>query len=180
MEARRARLANGRSYPWTRRGMGGLVGLLTLTGTLALAGCAASDVPTPGDATSSASAQTTPEDAEADGLATTDTDTCAAIGDVMTIGFNAELAAREGRMTSQEEQGWYRLATRVLHLVPTRGEGPVSEAVTELQAAIPQSAPGAMGTSLMESDEWQSALPGLLEACAAAGSEIATSSFTGG
>lgn len=177
--ARRPLLLKGRSYPWTRRGSGRLVGLLILTGTLTLAGCTP-DAPTTAEATSSGSEQTTVADAQPDSLAVTDADTCAAIGDVTTIGFNAELAVREGRMTSQEQQGWYRLATRVLHLVPTRGEGAVSEAVTGLQAAIPQAAPGAMGTSLIGSDEWQSTLPVLLEACAAAGSEIATSSFTGG
>ncbi len=58
---------------------------------------------------------------------------CTAYGDVMTILENADLGLDDGRMETQEQQGWYRLATRVLDRLPASGDGAVSQAIADLQ-----------------------------------------------
>jgi hypothetical protein len=119
-------------------------------------------------------------EAESEPSTVTDAETCEALVDVVTIQFNADLAVHEDRMTSQEQQRWYILATHVLDRVPTRGKGPVSEAVAGLKAAAPPVPFGAMETSRIGSEEWGAAYIPVMESCRNAGSEIATWSFTGG
>lgn len=146
-----------------------LVGSIAAAGAVVLAGCAASDGP--------AAAQSTATGPESS--AVTDADTCAAMGDIITIAANADVGVRERRMSAQEQQGWYQLATRVLALVPTRGEGEVSEAVAGLQAAVPPATAGALVWQ-PESVQYVDAYLAVAEACKAAGSEIGTLMFTGG
>ena len=110
----------------------------------------------------------------------TDAETCTAFGDVTTILANADTALAEQRMAKQEQQGWYRLATRVLHRVPTSGSGDVSDAVLALQEAVPVIALGAGYTAEFGSPEWRSGVEALIAACDRAGTELATAMFTGG
>jgi len=110
----------------------------------------------------------------------TDAETCSAIGDVMSIRFNADVAVSEGRMDTQEQGGWYRLATIVLSRVPTRGEGPVSDSVSALQSAVPPVALAAYGRGEIGSDDSDQQWSAVMQSCTEAGSEIATVAFTGG
>jgi hypothetical protein len=110
----------------------------------------------------------------------TDAETCQAFGDVMTIIVNADVALKEGRMQAQEHEGWYVLATRVLNRVPTRGEGAVSDAVAALKQLAPASIQGVDGTSELGTQVWGNQTQALDSACAAAGTELAVSAFTGG
>jgi hypothetical protein len=106
-------------------------------------------------------------------------DTCAAISDVLTIQFNAEAALRDGRMQVQEQQAWNRLATRVFDRAPISGASVLSVTVADLQATI-DLPPGALGTTLVETDEWATAFPAIMQLCAQAGAEIVTEGFVGG
>jgi hypothetical protein len=153
-----------------RRDHPGVIGFIGLAIALTLAGCATSDGPTSVASTSTVTGEASVTDAE----------TCAAISEVVTIRFNADVAVRQDRMTVQEQRGWYRLSTLVLDRVPTREEGAVSEGVAALQAAAPPVALTAPGTTQMESDEWDAALTMVIQSCTSAGSEVATTSFTGG
>lgn len=140
---------------------------VALCGALALSGCTADAERASAEATSSL----TP---------ITDEVTCDAFGDVSTIVGNADAGLRDGRMAEQEQQGWYRLAQRVLDRVPTTGDGAVSDAVAALKAIAPASIPGASATPSIGSDEWESARAQLAEACNDAGYEMWLAMFTGG
>ncbi|WP_211340901.1 hypothetical protein [Xylanimonas allomyrinae] len=106
---------------------------------------------------------------------------CAAVSDVMTIVENADNALREGRMTAQEQRGWYGVATRSLGRIPAAGAGAVSQGVADLQAAAPAvdagaaDEPAGIGTAA-----WDDALAALAEPCLAADAELTVSAFTGG
>ena len=156
-------------------GLRTLLGAVVLTSTLAVAGCATpatgSQAPTSGQNSAAVPASADP---------VTDADTCLAIGEVVSVTFNADVAVGEGRMGAQEQGGWYRLATTVLAVVPTRAEGPVSEAVTALQAAVPPVPLAAAGRTEIGSDAWHEQLAAVFNACEEAGSEVATVAFTGG
>ena len=136
-----------------------------LAGALALSGCTAEPAPS-----------ATPAAA----VATTDAVTCFAVGDVLTITANADAGLRESRMAAQEQQGWYRLATRVLERVPTSGEGDVSEAVGALKDMAPVITLGAVAATGIGSAEWYEGLDDLYLACSDAGAETAVQMFTGG
>jgi hypothetical protein len=99
-----------------------------------------------------------------------DRETCAAFSEVLTITSNADVALAEQRMAYQEKVGWYRVATHVLELVPTSGEGDVSDALAVLKELSP----------LIGSDEWNTSLQVLSDACTEAGSELTISMFSGG
>jgi len=83
-------------------------------------------------------------------------------------------------MAPQEQEGWYRLATRVLDGVPTRGEGAVSDAADALKSVAPAIKIGAMGTTGIGSAEWDGALQKFSDACTEADIETAVEMFTGG
>ncbi|HZK05226.1 MAG TPA: hypothetical protein VFC82_05180 [Actinomycetaceae bacterium] len=106
---------------------------------------------------------------------------CTGFSDVMTIVENADTGVGDGRMDPQEQQGWYRLATRVLDRLPSGGDGAVDLAVVDLQGIAPAVAPGA-GTEVVGigSPEWHSATETLADACGAAGVELTIDVFTGG
>lgn len=167
-----------------------LIGSVAVASALTLAGCTASDgaaaersQPTPSESTAAASAQPSPATgaaAGADSGEVTDADTCAAISDVVTIQFNAEAAVRDGRMQVHEQQSWNRLATRVFDRAPVSGVTVLSQTVADLQASIPDSPPGALGTALVGTDEWGAAFPAIMQLCAQAGAEIVTEGFVGG
>ncbi|RZS62206.1 hypothetical protein EV386_2527 [Xylanimonas ulmi] len=117
-------------------------------------------------------AETTQDDVALDAAA------CGAVSDIQTIVANADVALSEGRFTVQEQQGWYQLATRALHRIPTGGDGVVSQGVAALQEAVPEIAAGTQAETFdITTDDWNAALA---EPCAAAGSELSISMFTGG
>lgn len=149
------------------RGVQRWVASFTAVAMLALTGCAtgATEVP--------------PSASGADGDIT-DAETCAAIGDVLSTTLNADVAVGEGRMTAQEQGGWYRLASIVLDRVPIRGEGSVGAAAHALQASAPPVALAAAGRTAIGSDEWREGVTAVMQACEDAGSEIAVVAFTGG
>ena len=138
-----------------------------LASALALVGCTADSEPAPSAPASAAAS-------------TSDAVTCTAFSDVLTITGNADTALRDGRMATQEQQGWYRLATRVLDHVPISGEGEISDAASALKDAAPAIAFGAMASSGIGSAEWNDGLDRLSVACADAGAETAIQMFTGG
>ncbi|QGH68188.1 hypothetical protein [Pseudactinotalea sp. HY158] len=106
---------------------------------------------------------------------------CVGFGDVMTILDNADLALDEGRMETQEHQGWYRLATRVLDLLPSDGDSTVARAIAELQAIAPAiPAGGGEEPTSVRSPEWITAEQGLSLACDELGVPLTISVFTGG
>ncbi|MCU1403810.1 MAG: hypothetical protein JWQ43_113 [Glaciihabitans sp.] len=140
---------------------------VALIGALALAGCAANAEPV-----ASASPTST--------ASSVDREACEASNDVRTIVANADVGVSDGRMATQEQQGWYRVAARVLDRVQTSGDGAVSDAIAALKEAAPAEAPGAMGTVAIGSDEWNSGLQLLSDACDDVGVEAAIMMFTGG
>ena len=121
-----------------------------------------------------------PEGAAPSASPRTDDMTCVAFGDVLTIVINADAGLRDGRMAAQEQQGWYRLATRVLDRLPARGEGAVDAALVDLKAAAPVIALSANGASGIGSPGWENGYRAMSEACADAGAELGVESFTGG
>ncbi|WP_157109116.1 hypothetical protein [Cryobacterium arcticum] len=149
---------------------------LAVVGALTLSGCTASAEAAPTEST--ASAESTESAASAG--STTDAMSCSGFNDTATIIVNADAGVRDGRMAAQEQQGWYRLATRVLDGVPIRGEGAVSDALAGLKTIAPSVTLGAMSTTGIGSAEWYTGQDALSAACADAGSELAVESFTGG
>jgi hypothetical protein len=152
---------------------------LAATITLALAGCGSTTESAPptgpaSTAPASSAASSSPT------TATTDEETCVVFGDVLTITSNADAGLRDGRMATQEQQGWYRLASRVLDRVPTRGEGAVSDAIASLKHAVPAVAPGAMALSAFGSDDWNRGQQALFDACADVDVDVTIQMFTGG
>lgn len=140
---------------------------VALCAALALFGC-------------TASAERATAEAQPSAVTITDEVSCDAFGDVSTIVANADAALRDDRMAEQEQQGWYRLAQRVLDRVPTTGDGAVSDAIATLKEIAPASIPGASATPSIGSDEWESARAQLAEACNDAGYEMWLAMFTGG
>jgi hypothetical protein len=144
----------------------GLIAPLAVCGALVLAGCVGTSATETGGPTS-------------DGPVS-DAVTCAAFGDVLTIVDNADAGLRDGRMEAQEQEGWYRLATRVLDRVPTSGDGAVSDAVLALRDIAPVISQGVVQPSGIQTDEWMSAQTRLVDACMGAGVDVAMEMFTGG
>jgi hypothetical protein len=143
------------------------VASLMFCGAVALSGCTGGTDSAPSEAPTPASSAT-------------DEVTCAAFGDVLTISGNADVALREGRMEAQEQQGWDRLATRVLDRIPTRGQGAVSDAVAALKEAAPAIPVGVIETTGVGSPEWASGSRAVVDACADAGADVMGEGFTGG
>lgn len=106
---------------------------------------------------------------------------CTAFGDVLTILANADVALSEGRMAAQEQDGWYRLATRVLDRLPSGGDTAVQTAIGALQEAAPAAPAPAFGEPTgVRSPAWSQAEVDLGTACEAVGSPLAINMFTGG
>jgi hypothetical protein len=145
---------------------------VALSIALALTGCAGTAESASSSAPETLSAATSGTSADAE--------TCVAFGDVLTIIANADAGLRDGRMEVQEQQGWYRLASRVLDRVPTTGQGAVSDALAALKEVVPAITPGAMGTSAFGSSEWNSGYRTLSDACADVDVEMTIQMFTGG
>lgn len=152
---------------------------LAVVGALTLSGCA-SDADADADAGAAAAAPAESAQPAASAETTTDAMTCTGFNDAMTIIVNADAGLAEGRMAEQEQQGWYRLATRVLAGVPTRGEGAVSDVTTTMKDLAPRIALGSMGTTGIGTAEWNVARDDLSTACSESGSEMAVERFTGG
>ena len=111
-----------------------LIASFALAGALAVSGCTADPAPAVSP-TPSATASTT------------DAVTCTAFGDALTITANADAGLRDDRMAAQEQQGWYRPATRLVDRVPTSGEGDVSEATVGLRDVASVITPGAVAST---------------------------------
>ena len=143
-------------------------------GAVLLSGCSAeADAPPPATASPSDTSNSTD--------ATDDVATCTAFGDVLTILENADLGIRDGRMETQEQQGWYQLATRVLDRLPSSGDSAVSEAIADLQDVAPAIPSGAgIYADGIGSPEWISAQSALSDACLDVGVALMINVFTGG
>lgn len=144
-----------------------IIASMALGGAIALTGC-------------TSGAGIAPPGPQASEEPTADHITCTSFGDVLTITANADAGLRDGRMESQEVQGWYRLATRVLDRMPTSGAGPVSDAIGELKDTAPVVSASAMNAAGMGSTEWVVGVDTLSAACTDAGFELAVNMFTGG
>lgn len=144
-----------------------LVAAAVTVGALTLTGCSAAAEPAP-------SAVSVPAES------VTDEHSCTGFGDVLTIALNADAGLRDGRMADQEQQGWYRLATRVLDGVPAREDGAVSDALNALKTVAPPVALAAVQPTGIGSSEWNIGLDELSFACRDAGFETAVNKFTGG
>jgi len=99
----------------------------------------------------------------------------------MTIVENADLGLADGRMATQEHDGWYALAARVLDRLPSSGDSAVQRAIGELQEAAPAAPSGTSADPTgVGSPRWQSAQALLDTACADLGTPLAIDVFTGG
>ena len=152
-------------------------------GVVLLAACGvggeAGAVDTQGTEATIAAQQPSVETPRAD--APEDVAACAAFADVMTIVENADLGLADGRMATQEHDGWFALATRVLDRLPSSGDSAVQRAIGELQEAAPAAAPGTSADPTgVGSPQWQSAQALLDTACADLGTPLAIDVFTGG
>ena len=142
---------------------------------LMAAGCSGESSASPGPTEEVVQAGASEEDVAQDVSA------CAAVSDVQSIVENADIALAEGRMAVQEQQGWYEVATRVLHRIPSSGDSAVSQGVADLQEAVPAVESWARTEpTVIRSDAWRDALDALFEPCQAVDSELAISMFTGG
>lgn len=140
-----------------------------------VAGCAVNGQP---DAAAGGGAPQTSEVSASTDV--TDEETCLRFSDVMTIVNNAEVGVFEGRMEKQEQEGWHRLATRVIDRTPSTGTGDVSDALAAVKSAVPPVARGAYGPPMIGTDEWRDAMNALINACNESGNEFAVEMFTGG
>lgn len=150
---------------------------VVVLGTAGLGACGVHGESDPGADSPGAVAATTP--------AADDAALCTAFGDVLTIVENADLGLAERRMATQEQLGWYRLATRVLDRLPADGDGAVQAAIADLQDAAPVDAPADPSAPATEatgvgSPEWGRAQSELGTACEEIGAPLEISVFTGG
>ena len=164
-----------RRIPLGRRFGAAAVALIAMAG---FAGCAASTSQSSAGEGPASTAIESPGDLASSGV--TDEETCHQFSDVRTIVDNAWVGVSEGRMERQEQEGWLRLATRVLDRIPSTGDGDVSDALAAAKDAAPAVPLGAYGPPTIESDEWADAANDLVDACNAAGVEFAVERFTGG
>lgn len=108
-------------------------------------------------------------------------ETCAQLGDVMTILHNARASFTEGRSVQQEYDGAIRLASRVLARVTVEAGSKLADAVDTVKAIAPAVQVGAAQASFdPDSEEWDSARYSVATACTEAGSEIGVEAWTGG
>lgn len=138
-----------------------------------LAGCTAS--PSVGDATSTALPSTTPAPTPTS-TAADDEKTCAALGDVQTILFNARAAFSTNRMTQEELNRWGNLASRVLSNTPVADHGPIADAVAAMKSAAPDGQ-SLLGSYFVGADD---PIAEVVAACEAAGFAVVVSGFVGG
>ncbi|MFB7252387.1 hypothetical protein [Microbacterium sp. NPDC056234] len=120
------------------------------------------------------------EPPSSESTAAADEITCAAYGDVVTILHNAQTAYFEERMTQQELDGWFAVASRVLGNIPSADTGTVSESLVALQEAVPAVAD--LRKTNFPFPDGEVDVPGvsLSEACREAGFEVVINAFTGG
>lgn len=145
--------------------------------TALVAGGCASSVEVEATAEPAEEASTAAPESDAAGI---DEDSCAGFVDVMTILHNVDAAVHDGRMDDHERKGWYALASRVLDRAPASGEGPISDALTALQEAVPAVSFDSGGIVDMQSDAANTAGAALREACDAGGYETGAAGFVGG
>ena len=133
-----------------------------------LTGCTAS--PNVAD-TVTAQPSTSPTSTAAD-----DERTCAALGDVRTILYNAQAAFHTDRMSQDELNRWANLASRVLSNTPGAGHGPIADAADAMKSAAPDGQSLLGGFSVGADDPTAE----LAAACEAAGFTVVMSGFVGG
>ena len=140
-----------------------------------LTGCTASpsvgDTSTAQPSTATATATPTPTPTAAD-----DERTCAALGDVRTILFNARAAFSTDRMSQDELNAWAALASRVLSNTPGADHGPIADAVDAVKAAAPDGQ-SLLGSFALGADDPTAELAA---ACEGAGFTVVMSGFVGG
>nr|WP_297428391.1 hypothetical protein [uncultured Actinotalea sp.] len=106
---------------------------------------------------------------------------CSGFGDVLTIVTNADAGLADGRMETQERDGWYQLATRVLDRLPSDEDSAVRAAIGELQEIAPAAPAGAVfDPTGVRSRAWNDAEAALGSACEDVGAPLAITMFTGG
>lgn len=149
------------------------VSALVLAG-LVLTGCTASAEPA-----ASPPAETTQAEAPKDDVAL-DVAACDAVSDVMTIVDNADIALHEGRMAAQEQQGWYKVATRTLDRIPSTGDSAISQGVADMKEAAPAVPTGAWSEPIDMEPAWRIAVTSLSAPCEAVDAELTLQGFTGG
>ena len=139
-----------------------------------LTGCASP--PNFGDETSTAQPSTATSTPTPTSTAADDEATCAALGDVRTILYNARAAFETDRMSQDELDLWADLASRVLGNTPSADHRSIADAVDAVKEAAPdgQSLLGAfaLGAHDLTAD--------LAAACEAAGFAVVMSGFVGG
>ena len=123
-----------------------------------LTGCAAQPTPAP--------------------VVVTASDTCAQVGNVLTVLFNASISKSEERSTEQELNGALALADSMLDYVSSEPGSDVEAIVLRLRAVDSQDY--ALAATDNGSDEWSDAISDLGAACNAGGAELAVSAWTGG
>lgn len=139
-----------------------------------LTGCASSA--NLGDETSTAQPSTATPTPTPTSTAGDDEVTCAALGDVRTILYNARAAFETDRMSQDELNLWADLASRVLSNTPSADDGPIAEAVGAVKEAAPD------GQSLLAAFALGAHDPtaDLAASCEAAGFAVVMSGFVGG
>lgn len=145
--------------------------------TAGLAGCATSTTANGAQAPASAPAAAATSSPTVESV-TTDQDSCAALGDVLTIVQNAGMGLKSGRMDQDEYDGWLRLATRVLDRVPVRGDGQVSTDIDALKTIAPAVSISSNAATGIATRKWDVAP--VDAACQEAGAPLQVQSFTGG
>lgn len=106
-------------------------------------------------------------------------DTCAELGDVLTLTQNARSAYLDGRISDQEYDGTLRLAARVLHRIDPSPE--LEAAVAAAREVAPSHAIGVIAEPVdIESEEWWVVVDGFIAGCRDAGVEFAGEGWVGG
>ena len=105
-------------------------------------------------------------------------DTCAQVGNVLTVLFNASISYSEERSTEQELNGALALADSMLDYVTSEPSSDFEAIVLRLRAVDSQDY--ALAASDNGSEEWSDAVSDLGAECTAEGTELAVSAWTGG
>lgn len=105
-------------------------------------------------------------------------DTCAQVGNVLTVLFNASISNSELRSTDQELDGALALADSMLDYVTSEPSSDFEAIVLRLREVDSQDY--ALAAVDNGSEEWSDAIEDLNDACSSAGAELAVSAWTGG
>ncbi len=133
--------------------------------TLALEGCTAQPAPIPALSVAPVTVE----------------ETCAEVGDVLTIIANAQSSYALGRSIPQEYDGAMQLAARIMSRVQVDEGTDLGKAMVVAKAIAIAPPIGRVGPVLNpDSKEWRDAVMSMSDACLAAGTPIGISMWTGG